>query len=86
MLNPDMVFVDVPVTTANKALHQGLGIPSLPCGHIYHPQGGLVEETKLTRKHIAQFKRKLETYKTGSCQLPLDEEEKESGEMSYYSV
>ena len=73
MLHPDVVFVDVPVTPKNKALHQGLGIPSLPYGHIYHPNGGLVEEQKLTRKHVAQFKHKLESYLLGNCELPEED-------------
>ena len=69
-VNPDVLFVDVPVTPKNKALHQGLGIPSLPYGHIYHPNGGLVEEQKLTRKEIAHFKLQLECYANGNCEVP----------------
>jgi hypothetical protein len=64
-----MIFVDVPVTSRNKALHQGLGIPSLPFAHIYHPYGGLVEELRLTRNHMAQFKHKLDCYAKGLCEL-----------------
>ena len=41
---PGALFVDVPVTPANANLHQGLGVPSLPYGHIYQPGLGLVEE------------------------------------------
>lgn len=67
--NPDIIFVDVPVTPKNQALHQGLGIPSLPYGHIYHPKGGLVEEDKLTRSHISSFKKKLSSYVQGYCEL-----------------
>ncbi|GKY96830.1 hypothetical protein MPSEU_000642200 [Mayamaea pseudoterrestris] len=54
-LHKDIVFVDVPVTQDNAVIHQGLGVPSLPFGHIYHPQAGLVEELKLTRKDIQEF-------------------------------
>lgn len=71
---PDTVFVDVPVTERNAALHQGLGIATLPFAHIYHPTG-LVEEQKLTRNHIAAFKVKLESYVTGSCPLPTDDDD-----------
>lgn len=67
--HPDTVFVDVPVTDKNSALHQGLGVPSLPFGHIYHPQSGLVEEHKLTRKHVRSFEKKLDSYLVGSCNL-----------------
>ena len=59
---PDTIFVDVPVTPQNAALHQGLGVRSLPFGHIYHPQEGLVEEVKLTRKHMLEFRDKLDQY------------------------
>ena len=54
-MHKDVVFVDVPVTQHNAVIHQGLGVPSLPFGHIYHPQAGLVEELKLTRKDIQDF-------------------------------
>eukprot|EP00568_Trieres_chinensis_P013806 CAMPEP_0183296288 /NCGR_PEP_ID=MMETSP0160_2-20130417/3910_1 /TAXON_ID=2839 ORGANISM="Odontella Sinensis, Strain Grunow 1884" /NCGR_SAMPLE_ID=MMETSP0160_2 /ASSEMBLY_ACC=CAM_ASM_000250 /LENGTH=290 /DNA_ID=CAMNT_0025457889 /DNA_START=168 /DNA_END=1041 /DNA_ORIENTATION=- len=46
-LHPDVKFVDVPVSEQNANLHQGLGVPSLPFGHVYHPASGLVEEAKL---------------------------------------
>lgn len=61
-LNPNVVFVDVPVTESNAALHQGLGVPSLPYGHIYHPQGGLIEEMKLTRNDMPLFREKLKAH------------------------
>lgn len=65
----NVLFVDVPVTEANANLHQGLGIPSLPFGHIYSPEGGLVEELKITRPHFPQFAHKLQSYVSGSCEL-----------------
>ena len=68
-LNPDIVFVDVPVNESNASLHQGLGVPSLPYGHIYHPQSGLVEEMKLTRKDIPEFREKLKSYTDGLCEV-----------------
>lgn len=60
--NPQVSFVEVPVTDANAVLHQGLGVPSLPYAHIYHPQSGLVEEMKLTRNEIPAFREKLRQY------------------------
>lgn len=66
---PNVVFVDVPVTDENTNLHQGLGVTSLPFGHIYHPSGGLVEESRFTRKHLSDFARKLQSYVAGSCEL-----------------
>jgi thiol-disulfide isomerase/thioredoxin len=72
---PDVVFVDVPVTNQNSNLHQGLGVPSLPFGHIYHPTAGLVEELQLTRKHLGGFEQSLDSYYTGSCDIPDDADE-----------
>jgi thiol-disulfide isomerase/thioredoxin len=66
---PNVKFVDVPVTDRNANLHQGLGVPSLPYGHIYDPSGGLVEELRLTRKRVPQFARKLQSYVAESCEL-----------------
>ena len=66
---PNVKFVDVPVTEQNANLHQGLGVPSLPFGHIYHPHGGLVEEVRMSRKFIPQFATKLQSYVSGSCDL-----------------
>ena len=66
---PNVVFVDVPVTEKNTNLHQGLGVPSLPYGHIYHPNGGLVESTRMTKKYISGFARKIQSYVQGSCEL-----------------
>ena len=66
---PNVVFVDVPVTDKNTNLHQGLGVPSLPFGHMYHPRSGLVEELRMTRKCIPSFATKLQSYVTGSCEL-----------------
>jgi hypothetical protein len=67
------LFVEVPVTEANANLHQGLGIPSLPFGHIYAPNGGLVEEVKITRPHFGKFAQKLQTYVQGQCDIESDD-------------
>jgi thiol-disulfide isomerase/thioredoxin len=53
--NPEIIFVDVPVLESNSNLHQGLGVESIPFGHIYHPEEGLVEERKLSRKTFSEF-------------------------------
>lgn len=66
---PDVTFVDVPATSTNANLHQGLGVPSLPYGHIYHPSGGLVEELKLSRKYFPYFTQTLQTYIGGQCDI-----------------
>lgn len=68
------IFIDVPVTPENANLHQGLGVTSLPFGHIYHPTGGLVEETKMSKKHFANFARVLKSYANGLCNVEEHEE------------
>jgi len=65
----DVLFVEVPVTEKTTALHQGLGISKLPFTHIYTPDGGLVEELRITRPYFADFAHKLQSYMVGSCEL-----------------
>ena len=81
----DIQFVEVPVTDKNANLHQGLGVPSLPYGHIYHPQGGLVEELKINRRHFPKFQKVVHSYAQTNCDLidgdtadPYPDPEKES--------
>lgn len=74
---PSVVFVDIPVTEQNAVLHQGLGVPSLPFCHLYHPTAGLVEEGSFTRKQVGAFQRKLRCYIQGKCALPDEEEQQE---------
>lgn len=54
------------MTDKNAALHQGLGVATLPFAHIYHPTEGLVEEHKLTRKDVESFREMLQGYVDGS--------------------
>lgn len=68
-----VLFVDVPVTQDNANLHQGLEVPSLPYAHIYHPEGGLVEERKLSRKYFGKFARVLKSYVDGQCEVEDDD-------------
>ncbi|KAL7575978.1 hypothetical protein ACA910_000767 [Epithemia clementina (nom. ined.)] len=44
---PDLNWAEVPVTKQNSALHQGLGVTTVPSGHIYVPGAGLVEELRM---------------------------------------
>lgn len=67
---PDIIFAEVPVTQHNVNLHQGLGVSSLPFGHIYHPTVGLVEELKMSKKFFSNFAKVLQSYAYGSCDLP----------------
>ena len=77
-LSPQGVkFVEVPLTKENAFLHEGLGIPSLPYGHIYHPAVGLVEECKinLKKQEFASFEKALKTYVRGECQVDYSTDE-----------
>jgi hypothetical protein len=69
---PNVLFVEVPVTDTNANLHQGLQVPSLPYGHIYHPSGGLVEEVRISRQFFPQFVQKLQSYVNEYCETSED--------------
>jgi thiol-disulfide isomerase/thioredoxin len=73
--NPSVKFVEVPLTKDNAFLHEGLGIPSLPYAHIYHPEAGLVEERGINKKQkkFAEFERVLMTYIEGECAVEYPE-------------
>lgn len=73
--SPSVKFVEVPLTKHNAFLHEGLGVPSLPFAHIYHPDVGLVEEMSMNKRTFGEFRHSLETYIDGSCDLPREEEE-----------
>ncbi len=64
---PDLLFLEVPVTNQNANLHQGLGVPSLPYGHIYYPEAGLVEEMKISKKYFGNLVKRVRWYHDGFC-------------------
>lgn len=66
-LYPHVTFVEVPVTNHNANLHQGLEVPSLPYGHIYYPEAGLVEEMKISKKYFHGLVKMVRWYDEGSC-------------------
>jgi thiol-disulfide isomerase/thioredoxin len=72
--HPEVKFVQVPVLEDNANLHQGLGVPSVPYVQLYHPTAGLVEEHRLTRKHLTGFHKRVQDYIEGSCSLERKEE------------
>ncbi|KAL7514369.1 hypothetical protein ACHAXN_011550 [Cyclotella atomus] len=53
--NPQTIYLDVPVSESNLKLQKGLGIETVPYCHIYHPEQGLVEETKISRETLSDF-------------------------------
>ena len=63
---PSVQFVEVPLTAETAVLHTGLGVPSLPYGHIYS-NGLLVEERKMNKHVFAEFEAVLQTYVQGYC-------------------
>jgi thiol-disulfide isomerase/thioredoxin len=67
-------FVEVPLTKDNVHLHEGLGVSSLPFGHIYHPDVGLTEERSLNRQHFATFEQVLDTYVQGYCDVSYEDD------------
>lgn len=67
-------FVDCPVTQENEFLHGGLGVPSLPYGHIYHPDAGLVEEVSINKKVFKDFERILQYYVDGEGEVEYTED------------
>jgi thiol-disulfide isomerase/thioredoxin len=77
---PNVKFVEVPLTQENAYLHKGLGIPSLPFAHVYHPEAGLLEERKLNKNVFADFEKVLKTYVDGECPVGYDE----TGELNFF--
>ena len=77
--SPGVKFVEVPLTKETAYIHEGLGVPSVPFGHIYHPEGGLVEEKKISKKVFKEFREAVDSYVRGSCDLPIEEEPEEDG-------
>jgi len=65
-------FVMVQLTKDTAYLQEGLGVPSIPYVHVYHPEGGLVEESKFSKGYYGDFTPVLESYIAGSCDLPLE--------------
>lgn len=63
------------LTKDTAYLQEGLGVPSVPYVHLYHPEGGLVEERKLSKGYYKEFGEVLDSYVTGSCDLVEEKEE-----------
>jgi thiol-disulfide isomerase/thioredoxin len=76
---PNVKFVEVPLTQKNAYLHKGLGIPSLPFAHVYHPEAGLVEERKINKTIFGDFEKVLKTYVDGECPVSYEE----TGELNF---
>lgn len=68
-------FVDCPMTSVNTEIHKSLGINAIPFAHVYHPETGLAEERKLSRKNYSNFEKVVNSYVDGSCTLRSNDEE-----------
>mmetsp|Transcript_1262 Transcript_1262/g.2687 ORF Transcript_1262/g.2687 Transcript_1262/m.2687 type:complete len:205 (-) Transcript_1262:32-646(-) len=66
-MSPRVKFVEV--LLEDEAEWEGLGVPSVPFAHIYHPDVGLVEEMKFHRSDVSGVKKILGDYLEGSCEL-----------------
>jgi thiol-disulfide isomerase/thioredoxin len=75
--SPSVKFVEVPLTKETAYIHEGLGVPSVPFGHIYHPEVGLVEEKKINKKVFKEFREALDSYVRGSCDIPMEEDQED---------
>ena len=58
---------------ANADIGKGLGVPSLPYGHIYHPAVGLVEELNINRSVFPRFRERLKQYVDGEADVDYPE-------------
>jgi hypothetical protein len=75
---PDVNFAVLLVTKDNHRGVRELGVPSLPYGHVHHPRAGLVERLSNNRRHLADFSRVVESYRSLRCPLP-DEKDDDGG-------
>lgn len=72
---PGVKFVQVTLNAETGVLHQGLGVPSLPFGHIYHPEAGLVEERRISKRHFKEFQDQvLRSYVEGYCPVQYSDD------------
>jgi len=65
----DVKFVEVPLTKETAFMLGGLGVPTVPFAHIYHPEVGPVEAMKASKKYSSELQKKILSYVTGSCDL-----------------
>lgn len=49
-------------------------MPSVPFAHVYHPEGGLVEERKANKKVFGELREAVESYVRGCCYLDWEDE------------
>uniref|UniRef100_A0A7S1BE29 Thioredoxin domain-containing protein n=1 Tax=Corethron hystrix TaxID=216773 RepID=A0A7S1BE29_9STRA len=52
---PDILFLDVPVTSKTQFVLAELGVESVPYGHVYIPEDGLVEKMSIKKKNFSSL-------------------------------
>lgn len=72
--SPDVKFVEVPLTKETAYMLEGLDVKTVPFAHIYHPEAGLVEEMRASKRYSSELQKKVLSYVVGSCNLDSDEE------------
>lgn len=84
--NPQVTFIDIPITNDNKDLAKELNIKAVPFGHIIDPNAGLVEELRMSKMHWNEFEKTLYTYTNGSCDISTFEYENPYGNPRGHDV
>lgn len=71
-----VTFINVQITKQNTKVFKSLGVPSVPCGHLYFPNIGLIEQFKMGKDAYKNKKiqKKLSWLKDGYCELDTDNE------------
>lgn len=67
--NPQVSFVDIPISKENEELRDVLNIVSVPFGHIYHPTAGLMEELQMGKRFWNDFQDIFYRYTKGVCEV-----------------
>ena len=71
-----VAFINVQITKENTKVFKNLGVPSVPYGHLYFPNIGLIEQFKMGKDAYKNKKiqKKLSWLKDGYCGLDMDNE------------
>jgi thiol-disulfide isomerase/thioredoxin len=70
---PNLAFVDIPISKENKDIHLRLGVETVPFAHVNHPTYGLVEQRKISRRHWDEFQGVVQSYVDGQCELTKED-------------
>eukprot|EP00558_Chaetoceros_sp_UNC1202_P008577 CAMPEP_0197244566 /NCGR_PEP_ID=MMETSP1429-20130617/9646_1 /TAXON_ID=49237 /ORGANISM="Chaetoceros sp., Strain UNC1202" /LENGTH=133 /DNA_ID=CAMNT_0042704941 /DNA_START=644 /DNA_END=1045 /DNA_ORIENTATION=+ len=68
-LNPNVRFIDVPITKENPDVQQHMNVFAVPFGHIYHPTAGLMEELRMSKSYWSDFEDIFYSYVNEKCDV-----------------